>query len=134
VREIADSLDCSFEIAVLYFIEQQSENNRRRECKNEVVEADKERVTDQAPEVITSKEIFEVIQADPRASEVAQLGIKALKRHHDAEHWYVAESYEIRNDRQRQQIDLPVHTEISSNCFPSHNLPPCSVPRNCSSP
>ena len=68
--------------------------------------------SEQAPKIVASKEVTEVLQPNQGLLKLTVSRTEALKCHNNTEHWYIVENNEVHNHWQRHNVDLPIHAEI----------------------
>ena len=76
-------------------VDRQRQQYREREGREQAVQTQHQRVFEQHPEVGSSKEVFKVLQTDPRAAPYALLYSIVLKRYRSAAHGDVSKYDDI---------------------------------------
>ena len=117
VRQVADRLDHALVLRQVQLVEQQGQNNRRREAERQLQKADTQRVLDRDPELRRIDELVEVLHAGPRASEDAQIELIVLEGQHNAAHGRIAENNQPDKARQNEQIQHPVAFDLHPQLF-----------------
>lgn len=115
VRKIGNRLHELLKVLVLQFVDQQRQQNRRRERPQKRIKAQKEGVSHQPPEIVGRHEAPEPVKAEPFAGEdaaYAEERLIVLEGNDDAENRQVLEQDEIRHARQQKQIQQPVPLQI----------------------
>ena len=129
VREIGDTLHQLLEAHVVHGVQQQRQQDRRRESEGDAIGADDERVLQHAQEEIAAEQPLEVLQADPRTAHDAVHHPVVLEGDEGAVHGPVVEQDEEDHRRQQQQIAMPVAVQLPLQPRPGGGSPSRRVRR-----
>ena len=118
VRHVADGLHQLFGALEVHLVEHQREDDRRRECKQDGIQIQQQRVADDAPAIFKLKKLDKVIQSHPRAVLNSTEDVELLKGNDHLGHGHVLEKDVIRQHRNHEHINPFVLDE-----FPEQPLP-----------
>ncbi len=108
VRCISNRLHEPFEMFLPHLVDHQRQNNRSREPYCQLIQADADRILNQAPKEIAVEKPLEMIESDPGASPNSLSGNKIFERNLQSVHRNVLEDNKIRDCGRNQDIQLPV--------------------------
>ena len=95
MRQIRDRLNDLLAALIAHLIEQNREDDRKRESEHEVQSADHQRIAQKAIEIEVSEELLEVIESYKLAAQNALDRLILLERDYIAVHRPIAEQYEV---------------------------------------
>lgn len=107
---------------MLHLVDQQREQDRRRESKQKIQSAQHQRIFDQTPEIFALDEALKMPQPHPIHSLSKKRGAWhiILKRDDQSEHRAIAENNDQDKNRKHQQVQLyvfPYHSRIGGLFF-----------------
>ena len=102
MRQVSRYLEEFFKFLCLHLVNQQSHDNRKRECYRNGVKTDDDCVFDGQTELIGVKVLFEVFQSSPAASHNAFRRCKVFKCNHNSVHRIVRKQCKNDNGRKHQ--------------------------------
>ncbi len=108
MRCIGNRLHELSKVLLPHLVDHQRQNYRSREPYRQLIQADADRVLNQAPEEIAVEEPLEMIESDPGASPNSFGRNKVLERNLQSVHRNVFEDNKISDCRSNQDIQLPV--------------------------
>ena len=125
VRDIHQRLGKALEPFAAQLVEQQCEDDRRREGEDQVGQRDCQRVAQQTPEIRAGEEFFKVLQSGEGAAEqrldggVAIVGAEVLERHDQACHRRVVENEHVQDARDHQNVQpVMLHERFAPGVVP----------------
>jgi hypothetical protein len=119
VGQVDAGLDEFFELGAPDFVQQQRQDDRRRE-RQQVEAADRQRVPEHGIELGISKQNLEMLQADPLTSYEPQVRVVVLERHQDSGERQILEQEQHDEAWQTQQVDVAVVDDPLHQAFPVH--------------
>jgi hypothetical protein len=93
-------------------IDKESKNNRRGKPPDQIVQTDKQGITQEPDEIVTLEKIDKMAETDPWTGPDAFPERIILKGYLEAEHGLIVKQTEINNHRKKHKIEVLVPPEI----------------------
>src|SRR5699024_8885624 len=118
VRRIGEGLREPLEEPAAQLVESEREDDRQRE-EHHLIDAEREGVAQQPPEIERAEEPLEVLESRPRAAGDPAGGDEVLERDLHAVHRHIVEDQEEDQRRGGQQVQLPAGGEAPAQPAPA---------------
>ena len=111
MRDVNDGLHQALVFEIANLVEQQRQQDGRREAENHAVNVEQQRVAEHPEEHRRAEQALKILQAHPFAAPDAQVHLIVLEGDLHAIERRIFENDEEQNCRHQQQIQIPVAVE-----------------------
>ena len=119
IRHVGNRLHDPLKPGIAQFVEQQRQQNGRREGKKQAFKTQNKRVADDAPAERVAEKRLKMLQTDPLGMKEAALGRIVLIRDHNAVHGQKLEKKQVDQTGNQHDIQHPVEPHV----FPQGHIP-----------